>query len=153
VGIVIDVGVRSRQSVRGPVNLLLQFLRGNAENQIRIFILTDATTPGGNFADFNESYEQLMSKFEAGELCGFQIIAGQGRFICLWPPRFETWRIVGETNENLDEMLLDKLIVLPEIEYAAASQDEMLDIDQLDHVRRDNFPWDDWRLIAARVSS
>jgi hypothetical protein len=42
---------------------------------------------------------------------------------------------------------------LPEIDYAAISQDETLDLEELRHVNKSNFPWDHWRLIAARVRS
>jgi hypothetical protein len=48
---------------------------------------------------------------------------------------------------------LDKLIGFPTIDYVVITQDDTLDLDDLDRVNRTNFPWDHWQLVAAKLKS
>jgi hypothetical protein len=63
----------------------------------------------------------------------------------------ELWRIVAEMRQQWDEKLLDKLISFSAIENAVITQDDTLDLGDLHHVDRANFPWGHWQLVAARL--
>jgi hypothetical protein len=145
-GLVTDIGVGSRLSVAAPVQLLLGALMTTRPNIPKLSILTDVKIIGGRFIDFSGTSGELIQEFLISDILGFQIGFGGGTFISVWPPKcfnsaLEAWRIVAETDEKWDEALLDKVIEFPEVDYAVISQDETLDLEELDHVNRNNFPW------------
>jgi hypothetical protein len=157
-GMVIDIGAQSRPGVVAPVRLLLDVLRGESiRSADKLLVLTDARTVG-SLRNFGGSLEDLLHEFETSDLLGFLISFGGGRFVAVYPPKcfgslLEAWRIIGETDQRWNEILLDQLIGLAEIDYAVISQDETLDLEELHHVNNGNFPWGHWRLITARVGS
>jgi len=154
---VIDIGAQSRQGVVAPVRLLLDVLWSeSARSADKLLVLTDARVVGA-LRHFAGSLEDLLQEFETSDLLGFLILFGGGRLVSVYPPKcfgsvLEVWRIIGETEQRWDEILLDQLIGLAEIDYAIISQDETLDLEELHHVNNSNFPWGHWRLIAARVT-
>jgi hypothetical protein len=156
---VIDIGIQSRERVRAPLRLLLEAISGRRSlDSAKISVLTDARVVGGLYEDFDGSIDELLPKFASAEILGFRIIVSRGNFVTVWSPNcfdsaLKTWRIIGEGEATWNEALLDEIIDFPDVEYAIISQDETLDLEQFDHVRRSNLPWDHWRLIAARVSS
>ncbi len=161
-GVVMDIGANSRHSAVAPIQLLLDVLRSsaNAHDACKLSTLTNATDLGEMelFADFNGSPEQLIREFATTNILGLKIDVARYCFICVWPPKcfgsaMGVWRIIGETDKSWDETLLDQIIDFPGIEHAAISVDEAMDLENLDHVNCENFPWGHWRLIAARTNS
>jgi hypothetical protein len=59
---------------------------------------------------------------------------------------------LGDTHDfQWEESVLDELIKRPGIYCAVLSTDDTLDLHELDHVDKDNFPWEHWNLVAARI--
>jgi hypothetical protein len=158
-GMVIDVGAQSRNDVIAPVRVLLDELRKKSEREeLSLRLLTDARVVGGHFAEFIGSEEELLRQFEATDILGFIIGVAKYCFVSVHPPKcfdskLEVWRIIAEMREQWDEKLLDKLISFPAIDYVVITQDDTLDLDDLHRVNKANFPWEDWQLVAARLSS
>jgi hypothetical protein len=156
-GMVIDVGAQTRADVVAPVELLQNELRSDGQGAERLLVLTDARV-AGHYTEFRGSKEELLHQFEVTDMLGFFIGVGVGRFISVYPPRsfnskLAVWRIIAETNQHWDKVLLDNIIEFSGINYAIISQDEALDLDPFDRLNRDNFPWDHWQLIAAKLKS
>ena len=79
-----------------------------------------------------------------------------GGNILLRPPHcygseFPYWYIVANDLDGWEEPLLDQITLFHGICYAVISDDDTLDLHELDHVDENNFPWEHWRLVAARV--
>jgi hypothetical protein len=126
---------------------------------VRVQVLATVETVAENL-EYSGTPSELLDEFWQTDMLGFFIMVGprtaRGGHILVRPPhcygsKFPYWYIVADNPDGWDQALLDKFIQLQGICYAAISDDDTLDLHELDHVDENNFPWDHWRLIAARV--
>jgi hypothetical protein len=153
---VMDIGVQSRDGVTGAVRLLMDAFNVEGSEASSLAVLTDSNVLGGEYSEFHGTPDELLDHFYASNALGFRMLLGQSRIILATPPKSfgtvsETWRVYAERRDDWAESLLDKIIELPAVEYAVICCEEALDLDAFAHVDTNNFPWEHWRLIAARI--
>jgi hypothetical protein len=153
---VMDIGVLSRENVTGTVRLLMDAFNVEGSEALSLAVLTDSDVLGGEYSEFHGTPDELLDHFYASNALGFRMLLGRSRIILATPPRSfgtmrETWNVYAQKHDDWADSLLDKIIELPAIEYAVISCEEALDLDAFAHVDTSNFPWEHWRLIAARI--
>ena len=158
-GYVMEMGIVDRQSVVMPVQLLLDtMLATNPDAILRLERLASVETVVEGLK-FSGTPSALLEEFRQTDLAGFFIFVApgsRGGLISVRPPRcygstFPYWHIVADNRDGWDEPLLDKIVQFEGVCFAAISDDDTMDLHELDHVDENNFPWDHWRLVAARV--
>ena len=112
----------------------------------------------GHTNEYVGTVDALLLEFGGSDMPGFIIMLHDYGLISVSRPRsfaskLPYWRIKGDSVEAWDTSLLDKIIEYPGVVYAAITQEETLDLERLDHIDEHSFPWQHWRLIAARLSS
>jgi hypothetical protein len=161
-GRVLDVGAGHRSDVVVAVRLLLSVLRQAAQDvDVKLRILSDDDEFWG--IEYQGGVDAVLTEFENTEMLGFVIMMIKIGFIrvtaqALHRRKLPYLTIVAEYSKNEDgsyyqweESILDEIIKYHGIYYAALSADDTLDLHQLDHVDKDNFPWKHWNLVAARI--
>jgi hypothetical protein len=154
-----EMGIVDRQSVVTPVQLLLDTMLATNPDAILKLVLVASVETVVEGAKFSGTASALLEEFQQTGMTGFDTFVAPGRrggFIMVRPPRcygsnFPYWHIVADNHDGWDEPLLDKIVQFQGICFAAISDDDTMDLHELDHVDENNFPWDHWRLVAARV--
>jgi hypothetical protein len=153
-GRVLDIGAGHRSDVVTAVRLLLGILRRAAPDvDINLRILTADDPIQGFYC--HEEIDDILAEFENTDMLGFVMMMVKVGYISvssqsLHDRKLPYLQILGWYNQ-WEESLLDQLIKYRGIYYVALSVDDTLDLDDLDHVDKDNFPWEHWNLVVARI--
>jgi hypothetical protein len=156
-GRVLDIGAGHRNDAVTAVRLLLRVLRREAPDVAINLRIQTAHDPFRGL-DYGGEVDDLLAEFNNTDMLGFVImmlkvgsisVASQS----LHGTKLPYLQILGDTDSYClwEESLLDELIKCHGIYYAALSVDDTLDLHELDHVDKDNFPWEHWNLVAARI--
>jgi hypothetical protein len=152
----LDVGADNRTDAVASVRMLLDILNRRAlAADIKIHVLTTAE-PFGEETPYQGQLDSLLVEFQNTEMLGFRILFSEGWISVVMPSlyyenKLPYIRIVGESDNDWNESLLDELMKYSGTHYAVISLEETLDLEELDHVYNANFPWGHWRLVVARV--
>jgi hypothetical protein len=160
-GYMIDIGITDRQYVAAAVQLLLDtILETNPDATLWLNLLANADSVDEH-VEYAGAPSELLEEFRQTDMLGFVIMAGRGSakasLISVWPPKcfgskFPYWHVLANSHDGWGEPFLDRIIQLQGIHFAAISDDDTMDLHELDHVDENNFPWDHWLLVAARVT-
>jgi hypothetical protein len=155
-GRVLDIGAGHRIDAVAAERLLLGILRRAAPDaSVELRLLTAADPFHG--LKYQGGVDDLLNEFEDTGMLGFIVMMVKAGYIrvCsqqLYDTKLPYLQILGDTHDSQwEESLLDELVKRPGIYYAALSMDDTLDLHELDHVDKDNFPWEHWNLVAARI--
>jgi hypothetical protein len=152
-GMMIDIGAKDRRDIAAPVQLLLNaLLQATPNADIKLWVLTNTEVPGET-VHYAGTLDALLAEFQKTNMPGFVIMFYRCGSVSVRPPKcFASkspyWRVLGDTVAAWDEVLLDEIIRYSGVVYGAITQEETLDLE--DHVNKHNFPWQHWRLVAAR---
>jgi len=154
--ICLDIGVVSKNDIQRPFEkLTYPYKRLNTP--WKIDILTDPDRPGDAFNSYEGGSDTILRDFLETSIQGFSISFGAtSALMTVLPPKAfgsprKLWRILVEGADEWGAADMDEIFNFPGIQYVIESYDDTMDIEQLEFVTKENFPWGAYGLIAARI--
>jgi hypothetical protein len=146
-GFVLDIGTGHRSDAVASARLLSVRHQATSRAKIKLRVLTDVDRFKG--LDYEGDIDLLLAEFQNSNMLGFIVDFEVGWILVASPSlhytRLPYFQIVSPSGDQWDESLLDELMKNPGIYYAVISVEETLDLEDLEHVDKDNFPWGHWR--------
>jgi hypothetical protein len=154
-GIVIEVGANSDKAASEVVHFFLRHPRHSTIASIQVLELNDRLRILEEDQPRNDG-NGFLTRLASNSNLSANFYLENGDFISVYPPghadsRTIFWRIVFESKNTALNMPSDLIFSKRGVAYVAISQDETLGLEAIPHLTNDNFPWNHWLLIDAKV--
>jgi hypothetical protein len=111
-----------------------------------------------NYQDRQISLSTALDELQGEQIAALMVSSPRSPegFLLIMAPNFggdslSLWTLISEQAIDFSPEYITTLRNSPGICFVAISVDESLDLATMSSVNSVNFPWDDWRLIYARV--